>query len=122
MCGYAVLGQEPARVTNRKVVPVDGPRSCRSQLVVVYLALHCRHCPAKTQTSLLKKLSFIFAVRCYASNSVCIVIAGCLYTYSRTALAIFSQNLFAAEVGVSPVMAALGPLLILGRNTVLVCS
>ena len=47
--GYAVPGQGPARVTDRKVVPVDGPHSCRSQLVLFYLALPRRHCPAKTQ-------------------------------------------------------------------------
>ena len=41
---------------------------------------------------------------------------------SRTALAIFLQNLFAAEVGVSPVMAAPGSLLTRGRKTVLVGS
>ena len=51
--GYAVPGLGPARVTDRKVVPVDGPRSCRSQLVVyslsIYIALPRRHCPAKIQ-------------------------------------------------------------------------
>ena len=41
--GCAVPCQGPARVKDRKVVLVDGPRSCRLQLVVVYLALPRRH-------------------------------------------------------------------------------
>ena len=58
--------------------------------------------------------TYIYIVdRCFDARSL---------VYSRTALAIFHQNLFAAEVGVSPVMAAPGSLLTRGRKTVLVGS
>ena len=43
VCGCTVSGQGPARVTDRKVVPVDRSHSCRSQLLVVYLPLPRRH-------------------------------------------------------------------------------
>ena len=47
--GCAVPGQGPTRVMDQKVVSVDGPRSCNLQLVIVYLAIPCHHCPVKNQ-------------------------------------------------------------------------
>ena len=57
---------------------------------------------------------------CYVME--CNVVVVNAFQYSRIALAIFRQNLFATEVGVSPAMAALGSSLTRGTKTVLVGS
>ena len=76
--------QGPTHVMDRKVVLVDRPRSCRSQLVVVHLrsssssSLTCK----SSKISLLKKLSsFSFAVY-YAFTFVRVVVAGYLRSCS----------------------------------------
>ena len=81
MCGCAVSGQGPMCVMDKKVVLVDGPHSCRSQLCssslssTSSLSMTCKN----SKIPLLQKLLlFIFAVHCYASNLVHVVSTGYL--------------------------------------------